>query len=339
MFSKNYEPGEILNTIQRCATKLLLELEEESNPDLLLRLKLLSIVISNSSTVHRTQFENMIKKYMSENLPSECLFLLRRILLKMKTQNKNICQILWSKMQGLLDREDCSLLKLCSEYTNFNVDINNYRHLEFEEKLLKAIEQKEKTFDLFPSVLAHTSMFVLPYSRDKTKVKQLINKICENWEQMSCMDWLKITKGIQLSREVTGGQNLSKNDVMTLNRVFAMYVMNKMNNLDVRQIDLLLKSCVNMKILKNPITNNLLMASESYTTLSSTLIRVMVHILMSTSSYSPILMENITKYIRNNGTYIVGTTAQKVLLVCYYLGYYPQDTDNFFENCIDTLIR
>lgn len=314
-------------------------MEDESNPEIHIRLRLLSALVGNSTSAHRTYFENLIKKYLSQNLTAECLFILRRILLMTKTQDKNLCQTLWNEMRKLINEEDCSVLKLCGEYTNFSVDISNYRHFEFEKRLLEAIGRDEKYIELIPSKLAHTSMFVLPYSKNEVQIKRYLNKICDSWEQMTCMDWFKVTKGIQLMRQVGNDKYVTENDLLKLKRIFALYVSNKLSDLDLKEVNLLLRSCVCMDILESYVTGYLLMNFETHNQFSSWLIRTAVHTLLGTSSFSPVLMSKIVEYVENNGIHLLGSTVHKVLTLCYYLGYNLEASDRFFEHCIDVLIR
>lgn len=317
-------------------------MEEEANPNVHLRLKLLSALITLASPYQRPQYHRTIAKYTKENLQLEALFALRRILSDAKTSDRATCNRLWDQIRlHVVKSDDRNLLRLVSEYSNFTVDIANYRNTKFENVLRLLIDKEldRGIFNLLPSVLAHVSLFYLPYCNSRRKVERFVNRLCENWNQLNSTDWMKISKAVQTAREVTDNAALEKTDCLKIKKACDMYVLNNIGNLKLRSINLLLKSYVLREEVSNRLVDYLVIAASVNPEMSSNLLKNTLYCFRCTSSFSEDVMENICDYICRNYTHLMGTTVEKYLHFCYFANYSPKNSDKFFQVATDVLIR
>lgn len=317
-------------------------MEEESNTNMYLRLKLLSALVTIASPHQRHQYHSTVVKYAKENLHPDALFILRKILSDIKTSDINLCNRLWDQIRNFgAKNNDRNLLKLVSEYTNFNADIMNYRHIKFENLLTLVIDREldNGIYYNLPSVLAHVSLFYIPFSNSRNKVEKIVNKLCECWSQLSSIDWLKISKAIETAREVTENEALDRSDCIKIKKACDAFVMVNIGNLNLTSITLLLKCYILRHEVNNRLVDYLLIAVSANTQMTSNLMKNTVYCFRNIYNYSPDVLNRMCDYICDNHNHLLGNTIEKYLFFCYYASHYPQNPDTFFQVVTDILIR
>lgn len=342
IFHVNQETAEILNDIHRNATKHFLQMEEESNTNIILRLKLLSVLISLASPHQRHHYYDTVVKYVQENVHPEGLFVLRKILSDIKTSDRNLSNRIWDQIRLFVAKHhDRNLLKLVSEYSNFNIDIANYRHIKFENILTLLLDKElnQGIFSLLPSVLAHISLFYIPYSHSRNKIEKIVNALCENGNKLNSIDWLKISKAMQIAREVTKNKAFDPNDFSKLKRACDAYVSSNIGRFDLLSVTMLLKSYILRGESNNRLVDYLLIAASVKKEMSSILLKNMVYCFRNIGSYSPDALNRMADYICENHNNLLGSTIEKYLYFCYFARHHPSDAKKFFQVVIDVLIR
>lgn len=317
-------------------------MEEEANPNMYLRLKLLSILILIATPHQRHQYHSTVIKYTKEDLQQDALFVLRKILSDIKTSDRNVSNRLWDQIRHfVVKRNDRNLLKLVSEYSNFNIDVANYRHIKFENMLTLMIDKElnQGIFFHLPSILAHVSLLYIPYSNNGRKVEKIVNKLCECWSQLTSIDWLKISKAVQTAREVTKNENLEKDNCFKLKKALDAYVMKNIGNLNLSSITLLLKSYILREGVNNRLVDYLLIAVSASPQMSSNLMKNTVYCFRNTYNYSPDVLDKMSSYICENYNHLLGTTIEKYLFFCYYANHLPANSEKLFQVVTDVLIR
>lgn len=317
-------------------------MEEESNPNITLRLKLLSAMIAIASPHQRHQYHKTVAKYAKENLHPDALFVFRKILSDIKTSDRGLCNTIWDQIREFVAKsDDRNLLKLVSEYTNFNCDIANYRHIKFENVLLLLVDKqiKQGVFFYLPSVLAHISLFYIPYCHSRKKLEKLINKLCESWNQLSSIDWLKISKALQTAREISNNEALERSDFLKIKKACDAYVLKNIGSLNLRSVNFLLKSYILRDETNSRLVDYLLIAASANPEMSSNLLKNTIFCFRNTGSYSVDVLNKMSNYVCDNYNHLLGTTVEKFLFFCYFANHQPSNSDKFFQVVTDVLIR
>lgn len=273
------------------------------------------------------------KLVLEEDLDANCLLCIKQILVIQKTKDRKLCEVLWDKLGSCLKNEGEGLaLKLCTAYSNFNVDIHNFRHHRFERILIETLDKLSPYYDLFPSVTAHTSQFLLRYHTDRRRRERITNVICESWNQMRCLDWLKISKGLEENHCVPD------RDRSRINLALDIYLLERYPRLTVREANFLFRSYIYRKLENSHMLEYLLKAFENPVGLNSATIKELVYCLKSSCRLLPSLMQNIEEYIVENRADVLAVNAEKFLYLTYYLDYHP-NSFKFFDVVTDMLIR
>lgn len=342
IFQANQESAEILNEIQRNATKHFLQMEEESHPNMYLRLQLLSALIIIATPHQRHQYNSVVVKYAKEDLHLDALFVLRKILSDIKISDRNMCNRLWDQIHHyIIKSNDRNVLKLVSEYVNFNADIVNFRHIRFENLLTLIIDKEleQGIFYSIPSILAHVALLYIPYSNSRKKIEKIVNKLCESWAQFTSIDWLKISKAIQTAREITDNEMLLRDDCVKIKKACDAFVSKNIGSLNLRSITLLLKCYIFRDEISSRLVDYLMIAVSANQQMSSILMKNAVYCFRNTQNYSPDILDKMSSYICDNYNHLLGTTIEKYLYFCYYVNHLPQNSDRFFQVVTDVLIR
>lgn len=315
-------------------------MEEESNPNIHIRLKLLHTIINFSNSSSRLRYERWINKYMDENLVWDSLKTLRKLISLIKTSDSFLCQNYWSKMTKAAKTKNYDLTSLANEYARFDVDIDNFRHLPFEGVLNDLIERDlmRGSSQFIPSVLANYATFLLPYCKNDKVLYFLSAKLTNHWEQLGCMDCLRISKGLQIAKEVTGNTALFKEDAKRLRTTLNKAIMNNLEKMSPFEASILLKSFVFRGETENAIIKYLLFALEDEH-LNSSLLSNVAYCLIATNSFLPNVVERLVDYINKNKDYMMGGTVAKVLFLCYVCNFWPKEPEVFFNAVIDIILR
>lgn len=333
---KTQHLSEIRDDLQRCITRHYLQIEElEPISDVhYTKLKLLNALVTMSPSVQKKRHEDVLKKLvLEEDLDVNCLLCIKHILGLLKTRDRKLCEALWNKLETRLKNEGETLvLKLCSAYSNFKVDISNFRHARFEKTLIEILDKLSWYYDLFPSITAHTSQFILRYHNDIKRIEKTANMICENWNQMSCLDWMKISKSLD------GNNRVPEKDRSKINFALDIYLLERYPKLTMREANLLFRSYIYKNAADSNMLSFLLKTYENPEALSSPIIKDLAYCLKCSSHLIPTLMQRVEKYIIENHTNVLAVNAERFLYLTYHLDYHPNSV-KFFDVVTDMLIR
>lgn len=336
IFVKTQHLNEIRDDLQRCITRHYLQIEElEPISDFhYTKLKLLNALVIMSPSVQKKRHEDVLKKLvLEEDLDVNCLLCIKHILGILKTRDRKLCEVLWDKLETCLKNDGETLvLKLCSAYSNFKVDISNFSHTKLEKTLIETLDKLSWYYDLFPSITAHTSQFILRYHNDMKRVEKTVNMICENWNKVSCLDWLKISKSLDDNNRVP------ERDRSRLNLGSDIYLLEHYPRLTMREATLLFRGYIYRNAEDSHMLNFLIKAYKNSEGLTSPIIKDLTYCLKSSSHLIPPLMQRIEEYIIENHTNVLAINAERCLYLTYYLDYHP-NSFKFFDVVTDILIR
>ncbi|KAF2905968.1 hypothetical protein ILUMI_00199 [Ignelater luminosus] len=341
---KNHEPGDLLTEMQRCASRLLLLLDEDQNLASEIKLKLLSSLVCFSSPKQRPEYEKTLSTYIKDSHSLTSLFDLLRILTFVKPDSK-LCDEFWDNVLETVDsqkiyRDSDNLLKLSQRYINFSNDLN-YRHKRFEESMLNWLkkEMDSGTFTLIPSKCAIASTFIFSCESDKFVIDSIMKRITDNWEQLNHADCLHISKGLR-NIETMRKSLMSGNQFNLINVALDRAINEKLISMgESTKVNFLLKSCIYRRKCNKELINKLLMHFKPEHRLSSNSIRNIIFSLQSTNGLLPDILDNIADYVISYKDNLLGFNAEKVAYLCYYLGYLPNNSDQLFQVITDIILR
>lgn len=341
MFLKNQEPGSMLSDIQRCAAKFLRQLEDGELIDMESYLNLFTAFIYFSPPVHKVQFRKDVNKFL-KTCPNVKIFeLQRKILSFIKISDKKTCQHFWDMALNLLDEIGGvkHIEKFCINYSLFNTDLIDFRHYDFEKKVLKMIKDRLASGELiFPSSLSVFLKFTITYGQDELLLQHLIKKLEENIFHMKPIDCYHLSECIG---ELNGNHQLASKYSTRIRK--SLHVITKcileIDDSNFMTNSLLIKAAVLRKDYKDLIIEDLLYKLKELDHISSKMIENIYSIFISTDSLIPEVINKVTEYIVNHHDVIIGFNAERVLFLCYYLAYYPINDQIFFETATDIIIR
>jgi hypothetical protein len=341
IFFKIQEPGTILSNLQRCSSKHFHQLDDTVTVE---KIELFSTILYFASPHLRGRFQKTLTKYVKECSNYENLILLQKLLSYVKITDTKLCKLYWDKVLKCLksDSKSIDIIKLCHNYMNFSISNNDYRHYEFEKEILKHLDslRKEVLYDYFPSELVNILNFVLLYGDDKALLEYLVNKLEVNWEQLKHVDCLRLALTLktfnQMDKKYIKLQYAQRIDKV-LDKLISK-IMTKSDN-DVWKNNVLLKACVFKNSTDTLLVNTLLKNYKHFDHITSKNIENIYHAFLATNTLIPEVVDNMTKYIITYKNHILGFNVGKVLYLCYCFGYYPKNSEDFFEHAINTIIR
>lgn len=328
--------------MQRCASRLLLLLDEDQNLAIEVKLKLLSSMVCFSSPKQRPEYEKALSTCIKDSHSLTSLFDLLRVLTFVKPDRK-LCDKFWDSVLETINSEKIftdsdSLLKLSQRYINFSNDLN-YRHKMFERYMLNWLKEEMENgiLSLIPSKCAIASTFIFSCENDKLVIDSIMQKITDNWEQLNHADCLYISKGL---RNISTRSLITADQFNLANRALDRAIDEKLISMgDSTKVNFLLKSCIYRRSCNKELINKLLMKFKPDQQLSSNSIRNIVFSLQSTNGLLPDVIDNIADYVINCKDNLLGFNAEKVAYLCYYLGYLPNNSDQFFQAVTDIILR
>ncbi|CAG9819769.1 unnamed protein product [Phaedon cochleariae] len=343
VFFKNEEPGEILNEIQRSAAKFWQNCEEDNSYHLDTSLKIFSALIYFSSPLQKSQFQKDIHKFMKKCNDPEGLLQLRKIFSYVKVSDIQLCERYWdSSLQAFKENKDlATAVRLCQNYMHFNTDIDNYRHVKFEENILEFIEKEiSNENSLFACELATFLGFTIVYGTSEHLLDKLLQRFEDNLMQIKAIDCLKISHSVGTACNTMNGviskQQLTKIRALLSQRTRDILSLDKTN---FSQNSILIKAAILRNDHDSVLTENFIMEFKKLPYMSSKMIENLTYIFLNTDSLIPEVINNCTEYIVNHSPYIIGFNAEKLLFICYYLAYYPINAEKFFQVVTDIIIR
>lgn len=294
--------------------------------------------------MHRIQFQSHLPKYLNNDHNYKELIHLRKIFSYVKVSDLRLCSNYWNLSLKMLDEDlDANIiLKLCQNYVNFNTDINNYRHYKFEAKIIDFIKDSLKTdISLNPGKISGYLSFVMLYgkSKDRNILKVLLDKFEEDFSRVKAIDCLKMSRSISL---LSSGKSccMSPTQIQKIKALLnesTKYQL-EINKDDYLQNSTLLKAYILRDDSDIEILRRLFMRYREMDVMSSKIVESISYICMATRSLIPELIDNCVEYVVRYKDNILGFNAEKILFLCFYLGYHPKD-DKFFEIVINVIIR
>lgn len=344
IFSKIQEPGDILNEIQRCASRYLQQLEEEMCPQLDVRLKLLSCIMYFAPPSQRPQFKKIIETYIDYDLDGLSLLELHKILIFTKFPDDNLCKKFWKKMTACLDNDNFlenHLLKVCQSYIGFNENIPGCRCEDLERKIIDILEHEieHKLVRLGPSYFPIPASFLLLFSRNRETLDRVIAKINEFSEYFNHIDCFNISHALLTAT----GENelLTRRDIVDIRKSLDKCANKNFSDKEcgINSTSLLLKGCLYRNSTDKVFLQRLLDRYKAKTNLYSMSIKNVLYNLYLMNMLLPDTMNNLVDYFVQRKGDILGFNAERMVYLCYHLGYLPDKHEEFFQNVIDVILR
>nr|XP_008192822.1 PREDICTED: FAST kinase domain-containing protein 1 isoform X1 [Tribolium castaneum] len=337
-FFKIQEPGEILNSLQRCSSKFFHQLDETPTAQ---KLTLFSIIVYFASPNLRTDFQNILKKYVNECNDYDNLMILRKLLSYVKVTDERLCSLFWDKVLKFVNK-DLDIIKLTQNYINFSNDTGNYRHFEFETTVLTLIGDlvQEANYKFFPQKLSNLLSFVLLYGEDHSLLQHLVAKLEESWEQLQYIDCLRLAFTLKVFNTVENKYKklpYAKRINRVLNELINKLAADSVN--DLWKNNALLKACIYMQRADAIATNRLFNNFKCFDHISSKNIENIYYCFLMANSLIPEVLDNLTEYIVTYKNHVLGFNVARVVYLCYSLGYQPKKSSEFFETAINVIIR
>ncbi|RZC31754.1 uncharacterized protein BDFB_008114, partial [Asbolus verrucosus] len=303
IFFKIQEPGEILNELQRCSSKHFHQLDDAITTQ---KIILLSTIIYFSSPHLRTEFQRILKKYVENCNDLSNLLHLRKLLSHVKISDNQLCELYWDKVLKCLrsDTKNIDLLKLSHSYMNFSIDINNYRHQEFEKEIMKLLEDliMETNYRFFPQKLANILSFVFIYGNNDTLLEHLVDNLETNWEQLRYIDCLKLALSLRIFSEMDK-KYIKLPYAQRIDKVLDKIISKEAEgDGDLWKNNALVKSCIFKNSITTEWTTKLLINYKNFEHLSSKNIENISYCFHMTNTLIPEVVDN-DKYpqrVRNN---------------------------------------
>ncbi|XP_030763577.1 FAST kinase domain-containing protein 1, mitochondrial isoform X2 [Sitophilus oryzae] len=338
----NQEPGDALNTIQRCSAKHIQQLED-SQSHRETRLKLFCCLIYFSSPASIVQFRKHITKYLNDKENLESLTLLRKIFSYLKVSDKKMYEFYWDSSCQVLkeSRNIQTMLKLMDNYNNFVYSNSKSRHFAFEHHVIKLAKKYfyDGTLTLIPDHFFQCFSFAFLYCADTGFLNDLLVAFRENNVQMGMTSCMKMSQALHLLGDVRN-VILKKESIEEVKNILnkvteRIYTYNKRSNTK----NLLIKSAVLRDDYETELITDILESMKDIDCMSSKVLEGICFNLYSTDSLIPEAINKCTDYVIQNNRSILGFNAEKLLNVCYYLNYYPIYADKLFPIVTDIIIR
>lgn len=295
--------------------------------------------------MHRIQFRSHLPKYLNDCHNYNDLVELRKIFSYIKVSDVKLCENYWNSSLKLLNEDlDANvIIKFCQNYMHFNIDINNYRHYKFEARIMDLIKESlDRSIFLNPAKISGYLSFVMIYgkSRHRDVLEVLLKKLEGDLSRIKPSVCLKISHSLSVL-------NSWKSSCMSQEQIQKIKtLLNKSTKfqLEASKDNYLLNSILlKASILRNDsdgeILERLFVRLKKMDYMSSKVIETISYASMATQVLIPELIDNCTRYVVNHKDNILGFNAEKILFVCFFLGYRPRNEDRFFEAVTDVIIR
>ncbi|KAK7864333.1 hypothetical protein R5R35_009176 [Gryllus longicercus] len=352
------EPADLHAELSEYASRLLSEdgfttIDSESA-------ELLTCVTSfTCSPNERKMFENIVENYLKKKLNPRTLTYLFKILRNIKCSNVELCDKFWFSTLQVMEANPeeysyTNILKYSLRYMYFNNNLGGtYRHYEFENKLTEwYLNLYEKSvIGFIPSKFAIMIAFLVAYGEKQQKdflekLHDMITRLGEMSSQLSELDCVNISRGIQIASQLNTRSNEKP-------QMYDMYV--KLNSI--------LNECIRRHIDKNDksvSTTNILMRSyvmrkapqstdisqcfvNRYENINepinSRMLQDIARNLLVSKCLIPTTIDYLTEYVVQNKANLFGETVELILFLCYELGYTPANVDSFLTTSSEIIFR
>lgn len=290
--------------------------------------------------MQRTKFRNDVDKYVDKCDDLESWFVLKKVLSYVKISDKKLCERYWSLALKLLEKQNKlgDVIRACQSYISFNTDVPNFRHLQFEKILFKYIEEALSNQELILYTGLTTFLcFSLKYRAKQTLLLALIEKIEKNTNHLQPIHYLQLVEVLDEKQTSSLPQEIVSRIKTVLKNVRTNLV--QPGDKNVWQISMLAKAMVVQGDVENYTFENLLYSFKEIDFMSSKMLESICNIFLTSSSIVPEVLNKCTEYVVNNPEKIIGFNSEKILYVCYVLGYYPLNDEKFFKVVADIIFR
>lgn len=331
----------MLNEIQRCASKYLQELEEESSPFYNFRIKLMSCLSCFAISNFRSQIDAFLYKYIYYDLSTSALNEFNKLLIIAKPSDRTISAKFWEKilfhMETNIEFRKHNLLKICNNYTNFHQNVDKFRSIKFENAMCSWIDLELETgiAGLLPNQLSIIAAFVFAFGENKQTLNYVLGKIGENYEQFSHIDCLSITKGLKIAID-TKRNNFNGEFMDVFNNLEK--VLENTRDIDINKAKIFIRSFADWDEYMEKIEKRIPIESLENIQFSSKLIKTLTYIFSMTDILLPNILEKMCDYVAVAKYNMLGFNVEKVIHLCYYVGYTPTNS-LFFDVATDLILR
>lgn len=329
----------MLNNIQRCSAKILQLHEEKSCCDLDTDLKLFSAFIYFSSPTQRNKFRSDIEKFLDKCESLETLLLLKKLMSYVKISDTKLCDQYWSMcLKCIQTTNDWGVIvSLCKNYINFNTDVSNFHHYQFEKRMFQCIKEILNNNEIiYPSEMMTFLSFAMQYNGNEKLLNTLIEKLENNLNHLKPIHYLHLVEALgSKSNSIPKHVRARTNDL--LNRLKHLLLKSENNFF---QNYLLAKAMVQSgHNLDNDVFETLMYKFKEIDNITSKMIESLCNIFFVSNSIIPEVLNKCTEYIVHYPENIVGFNAEKLLYLCYFLGYYPLNADKFLMVVTNIIFR
>lgn len=315
-------------------------MEEKEYCDNETGLKLFSSFIYFSSPMQRTKFRKDVYKYVDKCEDLESWFVLKKVLSYVKISDRKLCERYWNLAMKLLEERNklSEVIRVCQSYMSFNIDVPNYRHFKFEKMLFNYIENVLDSQELiFYTGMTVFLCFCLKYKAQPKLLMALTEKIEKNASHLQPLHYLQLV-------EVLNDDQMGSLPPETVSRIKTLLENVRTNlgqseNKNVWQITMLAKAMAIQRDVDNYTFENLLYSFKEMDFMSSKILESICNIFSTSSSIVPEVLNKCTEYVVSYPDNIVGFNSEKILYVCYVLGYYPLNDEKFFKVVADIIFR
>ncbi|CAG9857060.1 unnamed protein product [Phyllotreta striolata] len=339
VFFKIQEPAELLDNIQRSAAKFWQQYEETGMQDVNTTLKLYSALLFFSSPLHRVQLRNGVDKLMPSKLEMRDLILIRKIFSHVKVSDKQLCTKYWDIWSDILKQNDDNhvVSKSCFNYMQFSIDIDSYRNVDFEKRVLDAIKNIVGRGDvILPQDISIFLAFVVHYSDDRGLFRELLDKLKDNPRQLKTREISLLSQSCASKSECCTEEDFD--EIRDLLKESSRCLISEDGGSFERN-SFLIKAAVSREKDVDRFVEDSLLGFKELDYMSSKLLENVSYVFLNTGIVIPEVYNKITEYIVRNKSNIIAFNAEKVLFLCFYVAYFPINADKFFQAVTDIIIR
>nr|CAD7455775.1 unnamed protein product [Timema tahoe] len=365
VFISQLEPADLLPEIQEYSSHLLSQLdhrESSSSISFPATCELLECMVTFSTPMKKKVFEQLTRRYLKEEIYPNAMSPLFNILRNLKTSDLKLCNDFWSLTLRFLrdhesEREDYKLLRICHRYMHFNNNLGGtFRHFEFEDQMIQWLWQELDSGNckVIPSKFSRVAAFILAYGNsrvpgDDTILTMCMTKLIEMVPQFTEFDCLNISRGLQVAVELRRHRrkltSQFMSQIVSLNTALDGWALNRVDKdvCTLPQLNLITRAYLNRRGNRNvQLFEKLIFRYKSFNSnirLSSRIVRDTSLNLLVTSCLIPETIDHLVGYAIEQSEHLLGDTVEKLLHLCYYLGYTPSHSDEFLAASVNVIFR
>ncbi|XP_063233129.1 uncharacterized protein LOC134536948 isoform X2 [Bacillus rossius redtenbacheri] len=360
VFTSQLEPAGLLEEMREHASRLLADSDRHDAARLPSQCELLECMVTFSPPAQKRVFEDLASRHLGEGFAGSVTPLFK-ILRHLKTSDARLCDRFWSLTVDFLrdreeEREDYRLLKICYRYMHFNSHLGGtYRHARFEAHALQWLWEHlgSGATGLVPSKFSQAAGFALAYAGDRGPAghPQLLELVARRLPgmlpQFSEIDCLNVSRGLQVSMRLQRrGRRMAPQLLWRLaavNSALDEWSLARLQRrpLGLQDVNLVTKAYMCRRGARNTQLFHQLVRSyeDSDDDLSSRLIRgISVNLLLS-RCLLPRTIDRMAEYSVANCSHVMGETFEKLLSLCYSVGYCPASQDAFLSAAAGAVFR